>query len=451
MPDMLAIDWEKTENEAVEILRTLVSIDTSNPPGNESAAVGYIKGLLEQEGLKPVVVEQHPGRSNMVVRIEGAGRGPSLMLDSHLDVVGADPAEWKVPPFSAEIRDGFIWGRGTLDMKAMTAMSMAVVLAVARNSIPLAGDLVLTAAADEEDGAGKGAFFLVNEHPELIKADYALGEVGGMNFNVNGKRIYPVQVAEKGLCWLRLAVSGKGGHGSVPRKNSVPQKVARLLKILSDTRFPIAPHSAARAFLETMAQASPGFSRVVLKLIRGGKGSSFLLDHIVPDDRAASLRALLSHTCQASVVECGDKINVIPSSGAVLVDCRILPGTSPEEMKRMIERRVGNLAEVELMKGHRGHATSPDNPLFRQIEKTMSVMDPGGIVTPYLMPGFTNGGAYSRLGIKYMGFTPIMMPPTLDFSNMFHAPDERCPVDGFKWGVRTLYEVVAGFVFEKQT
>lgn len=440
------IDWEKTESFAVELLQKLVSFDTTNPPGNEAPAIAIVRELLEQQGLRPTVVSMVENRPNLVVRIPGSGRGPSLMLDSHIDVVPADPEEWTVHPFSGHIRDGCIWGRGTLDMKHMTAMSLTVLLTILRQRSRLAGDLVVTVTSDEEDGAGKGAFFLADKHPELVSTDYALGEVGGMNHTINGRRLYPVQVAEKGLCWLRICVVGDSGHGSMPRTDSVPYKIARILARLERLRFPIAPHPAAKAFLEAMADLSGTANGVVLRLVKRGRGASFLIDRLVPGDKAPSLRAVLSHTCQPTTIRCGGKINVIPSQGEILVDCRMLPGMSPEQMKQSVEQEVGDLARVEFIMGHRGHATSMDNPLYHQIVKTISVMDPGAVVSPYLMPGFTNGGAYSALGVKYMGFTPVMIPPTMNPTALFHAPDERIPVDGFKWGVRTLYETVTEFL-----
>jgi acetylornithine deacetylase/succinyl-diaminopimelate desuccinylase-like protein len=440
------IDWNGAGDEAVEIFRDLVRFDTSNPPGHEEQAVRYVERLLAREGVPSVVVEAACGRSNLVARLPGAGNGPSLLLDSHVDVVGADPREWKSPPFAAEIRDGCVWGRGTLDMKQMTAQSLAVMLAVARGKIKLAGDLVVAVTADEEQGSGLGARFLAERHPDLVRADFALGEVGGMNLTVGNRRIYPVQVAEKGICWLKLTVTGKGGHGSLPRTDSVPRKIGRLLELLGQTRFPIAPHPAATAFLAAMAEASPPVSRAVISLVAGGTGTAFLLANLVPKDKSDAMRALLSHTCQPTVVECGDQINVVPSSGTVLADCRMLPGTSPEEMKAMIEDRVGGLARVELVRGHRGHAVAAENPLFERIRRTVEQMDPGAVVSPYLMPGFTNGSAYVQLGTKYMGFTPVLMPAGLEFTALVHAADERCPVEGFKWGVRTLFEVVTGFL-----
>jgi acetylornithine deacetylase/succinyl-diaminopimelate desuccinylase-like protein len=440
------IDWPGVQDEAVSLLQDLLRLDTTNPPGNETAAIEYINALLQDLGLKPTVVSGAPGRPSLVVRIPGCGKRPSLMLDSHVDVVPANPSEWKVHPFSGDIKDGCIWGRGALDMKHMTAMSLTIVRTIVRHKIPLQGDLVVTATADEEGGANLGAFHLADNHPDLVRADYAIGEVGGMNYTINGTRLYPVQVAEKGVCWLRLKVTGPGGHGSMPKHDAVPFRLSKLLERLAGLRFPNSPHPAALAFLDAMARLSPLPDRAVLQAIRKGIATDVLIDRVIPYNKRGGLRAINSHTCQPTVVRCGDKVNVIPTTGEVQVDCRMLPGTSPEEMTRLVEKAVGNLATVEFMNGHRGHATPMDNPLLSQIVRTMKVMDPEGVVSPYLMPGFTNGGAWSGLGIKYVGFTPVMLPPTMDFPSLFHAPDERIPVDGFRWGVRTLFDVVHGFL-----
>jgi len=440
-------DWEAIQDEAVQFLRDLLRLDTTNPPGNEALAISYVEEKLTSAGLQPTIVEGAPGRPSLVVRVQGNGRGPSLLLDSHVDVVPAKAEEWTLPPFAAEDRDGNIYGRGALDMKQMTAMSLAVVLSVVRHQVELRGDLVMTAVADEEGGANLGAFYLVKEHPELVRTDYALGEVGGMNMTIESQRLYPVQVAEKGLCWLKLTVRGEGGHGSMPRRGkSAARNIGRVVKILDELRFPITPHPAAVGFLEAMASLSPITQATALRLVARGVGARNIIDNLVPAAKRPGLEAMLSHTCQPTVVEAGSKINVLPTTGTVLADCRTLPGMSPEEMKITVAEAVGKLATVELVNGHRGHATPQDNPLYRQIVSTMARMDPGGLVAPYLMPGFTNGSAYAQLGTRYMGFTPVMLPATIDFSTLFHAPDERIPIEGFRWGVRTLHEVVLGFV-----
>ena len=442
-----SFDWDAIQDEAVGFLRDLLRLDTTNPPGNEGPAIAYIQNKLVAAGLQPTIVEGAPGRPSLVVRLPGQGRGPSLLLDSHVDVVPARGEAWTLPPFAGEDRDGNIYGRGALDMKHMTAMSLSVLLSLARNSVPLRGDLVMTAVADEEGGADLGAFYLVKEHPELVTTDYALGEVGVMNMTIQGRRLYPIQVAEKGLCWLKLTVRGEGGHGSMPRHGrSAARNISRLVQILDDLRFPIAPHPAAAGFLEAMASLSSTSQAAALRLVARGIGARTIIDKLVPAAKRPALEAMLSHTCQPTVVEAGSKINVLPTTGTVLADCRTLPGMAPEEMLAAVKKAVGGLATVELVNGHRGHATPQNNPLYQQIVATMARMDPDGVVAPYLMPGFTNGSAYAQLGTRYMGFTPVMLPATIDFASLFHAADERIPIAGFRWGVRTLHDVVTGFL-----
>jgi len=440
-----AIDWERVEAEAVSFLRQLIRIDTTNPPGNESEAVDYAASILKAEGLTPAVVDAAPGRSNLVARLKGSGSGPSLLLDAHLDVVSAREGKWTVPPFSGDSRDGCIWGRGALDMKHMAAMSLAVFLTIHRQKVPLRGDLVLALTADEEAGAAAGAEFLVRSHPDLVRADYALGEVGGMTLHVRGHRVYPVQVAERGVCGIRLRFLGAAGHGSMPRKGAVPEKMRLALEAVSTLRFPARPHPAAREFLKTMAALSPGPERLVLSLLAAGRGASVLLDTLVPGSKSGPLKAMLCNTIQPTVVRCGDTPNVVPGEGEILLDGRILPGVAPEEMLHAVEKKVAGLADVAMVAGRRGTAIPADNPLMAVIRSVVQEMDPGAHVSPWLTPGFTNGAFYSSMGIKYLGFTPVMIPPTIEFASLFHAPDERIPEEGFKWGVQTLYKIVERF------
>ncbi len=441
-------DWKRLEEEALSLFVRLLRADTRNPPGNESRAVALVREELEKCGLEPRVLEKVPGRSNLVLRLPGVGTGPSLLLDSHVDVVGVREEEWTVPPFAGQTRDGCIWGRGALDMKHMTAMSTATVIALHRLGVRLTGDLVLAVTADEEDGGGAGVQFLCQEHKDLVRADYALGEVGGFSIQVGSQRLYPVQVGEKGACRVTVELAGVGGHGSVPNPDSVPLVLGKILERLSRLRFPIVPHPAARAFLDSLAQASPLPQKLALKCLGSGILSSFLLDHVVPVDRRHRLRATLSNTCQPTMVEAGERSNVIPTRGTIELDCRILPGVDPREMAAEVQKTIGTLGKATLRMGWRGHAAPLENPLLEQIRRTIQVMDPGAVVTPYLMPAFTNGGIYRATGVvgNYMGFTPVLMPPSLDYLSLFHAPDERCPVQGFCWGVRTLFEVVRSFL-----
>jgi len=448
---MIDIDWGAAGDEALRNLITLLRFDTTNPPGNELEAMRWVAGILEAEGLSPVVLESAPGRGNLVCRLKGAGRRGALILDAHLDVVPVDGQDWTRPPFEGKVIDGFVWGRGTLDMKHMAAMSIQAMLLAKRHRLPLEGDLVLVLTADEEAGGEYGAGWLAREHPELLDGEYCLGEVGGMTLHVNETRLYPVMVAEKGLLWLKIRIKGDGGHGSIPRPGDAMERAADLVRKLARTRFPIAPNEAVRRFLDAVGEAMGQPSRLALKFIQmPGIGHGILRRAIRDRERAASIAALLSHTVNPTVMQGGSNVNVIPSEVEIKLDCRLLPGTVPERFVEQIQALVGPDAEVEIIQQHMGSTVSMDNPLYRTIEDVIARHEPGAKVVPYMITGFTNGHAYLPLGVKYMGFTPAILPRGMEFTKLFHAADERIPVGGFKWGVRVLYEVMLQHLAIKQ-
>ena len=441
---MTEINWAAAGDEALRNLISLLRIDTTNPPGNELEAMRWVAGILEAEGLEPVILESAPGRGNLVCRLKGAGRRGALVLDAHLDVVPVEGQEWTRPPFEGKVTDGFVWGRGALDMKHMAAMSIQAMILAKRHNLPLEGDLVLVLTADEEAGGEFGARWLAREHPELLEAEYALGEVGGLTLHVKDTRLYPVMVAEKGLLWLKLRVRGDGGHGSIPRPGAVPERAAELVRRLARKRFPVQPNEAVSCFLDALGDAMGLPTKMVLKLIQVPGIGHWILRNVVREpERAASLAALLSNTANPTVVQGGSSVNVVPSEVEIKVDCRLLPGTVPERFADQIQALVGPDVEVEIIQQHMGATVTMDNPLYRCIEAVMAVHEPGAKVVPYMISGFTNGHAYLPLGVKYMGFTPVVLPPGMEFNQLFHAADERVPVDGFKWGVRVLYEIVA--------
>jgi len=441
---MTAIDWAAAGEEALRNLITLLRIDTTNPPGNELEAVRRVAGILEAEGLEPVVLESAPGRGNLVCRLRGAGRKGALILDAHLDVVPVEGQRWTRPPFSGKVTDGFVWGRGALDMKHMAAMSLEAMLLAKRHRARLEGDLVLVLTADEEAGGEKGIRWLARERPDLLEADYALGEVGGMTLHVKDTRLYPVMVAEKGILWLRLRVRGDGGHGSIPSPGAAPERAAALVRKLARTRFPVESNDAVGCFFAALGEAMGMPARIMFKLIQvPGIGHRILRTMVRDPERAAGLAALLSNTVNPTVIRGGASVNMVPSEVEIKLDCRLLPGTVPERVTERVRALAGPDVEVEVLQQSMGSTVSMDNPLYRCIEEVIAVHEPGAKVVPYMISGFTNGHAYLPLGVKYMGFTPVLLPPGMEFNRLFHAADERIPVDGFKWGVRVLYEVAA--------
>lgn len=444
------IVWENIENEALELFRQLLRIDTSNPPGNERAAAELLARYLSQAGLRPQILENEPGRSNLLVRIEGRGTAPSLLLDSHLDTVPATPEGWKASPFGGELRDGFVWGRGALDMKCMTAMSAAVMKMYAQRGQQPNATLVMSATADEETGSHLGAEWLVKAHPELIRCDYALGEVGGISVTVAGRRVFPVQVAERGLCWAKVVLKGEAGHGSIATQKTLPVVAGQLAARLSHLRMPIHVHPAASAFLSGIAPLYGPLPAFVLKrLAKGGPDAAVWL--ALMGDRARQIRPMVSSTIRVTGIHSGHRVNVVPDEAELVLDGRVLPGTAPQLLLEKIQRLLPATASLQPISLAHGMAVPLDNPILRTIRKVVGKMDPDSLVVPTLTPGHTNGSAYASIGVKYLGFTPISMPPTVNFADLFHAANERCPVEGFRWGVRTLAQVVETFMDENRS
>lgn len=442
--------WESLENEALELFRQLLRIDTCNPPGHERPAAELLARYLGEAGLRPRILEKEPGRSNLVVRIEGRGTAPSLLLDSHLDTVPATPEGWRASPLGGELRDGFVWGRGALDMKCMTAMSAVVMKLYAQRGQQPGATLVMTATADEEAGGQAGAEWLVTAHPDLIRCDYALGEVGGISITLAGRRVFPVQVAERGLCWAKIVLTGESGHGSIASPKTLPVAAGQLANRLSHLRLPIQVHPAAASFLNGIAPLFGTLPSFALKrLAKGGPDASLWL--ALMGRRAQQIRPMVSSTLRVTGIHSGHKVNVVPAEAEIVLDGRVLPGTSPQRLLDLVERVLPATASLQPLLLAHGTAVAVDNPMLRTIKRVLNKMDPHSLVVPALSPGHTNGSAYASLGMKYLGFTPISMPPTVNFADLFHATNERCPIDGFRWGVRTLAQVVESFMDENRS
>ncbi|MDI7276319.1 MAG: M20/M25/M40 family metallo-hydrolase, partial [Anaerolineae bacterium] len=364
--------WARIGEETVEHLSRLIRFDTSNPPGNETPAALYLKQVLEREGFEEMqLLEAAPRRGNLVVRLRGDGSRPPLLLCAHLDVVPAEPEHWAQPPFSGVIVDGELWGRGALDMKHMAAMSLTVLLLARRQSLPLKRDLIFAAVADEEMGSEHGARWLVENHPELLRAEYALNEMGGMLIPLAGVRTYPIQVAEKGLCWLRMRARGQPGHGSTPHADNAVVHLARAVARIGDGgRMPLHVTRPAASFIRSLAAALPFPKSALLRgLLRPGLAR--LLLRSLPQEWAPFFRALLSNTVAPTGLRAGVKTNVIPAGAEAELDCRLLPGYAAEDALREIRAIVGPEVELEPLKVSPGIAFDSDTELFQLLKRTL--------------------------------------------------------------------------------
>lgn len=442
------IDWGAVEVEAIEHFKALLRIDTTNPPGNERPAAEYIAKVFEREGIEAEIFESKPTRASVVARVRGDGSEGPLLLNGHLDVVHADHERWTHPPFEAVETDGFIWGRGAIDMKNMVTMGMMSLVLAKRLGLSLRRDLIFAGVADEEAGSREGALFLVEEHPEKVRADFVLNEVGGYTLHMGDSRFYPIQVAEKGICWFEMSVDGEPGHGSMPRPDNPITILADALQRLGTTRLPQHSTPVVEQFLRTIAKGAPFPRNQIMPLLLQPRLAGTLLDLLEKQnlEQAIGINAMLRNTASATMLEASSKVNVIPSRAKARVDGRILPGHTVEQFLSEVQRVVGPQVRINVFEHHDGNVFEANTPLYDTIQRVLAVRDPKGIPVPYMIPGFTDSFAYGRLGATCYGFSPVLIDdPTVVFTRMYHGHDERIPTDGFRWGLRTLFEVVEDF------
>lgn len=441
------LDWSAIEDEALRHFKALLRIDTTNPPGNERPAAEYIAKVLAEDGIDSEILESKPGRASVIARLKGNGKRDPLLLNGHLDVVPADPDFWTHPPFEAVEADGCLWGRGAIDMKNMVTMGFMSLVIAKRAGLPLERDLIFAGVADEEAGSHEGALFLVEEHPEKVRAEYVLNEVGGHTFHMGDTRFYPIQVSEKGICWFEMTVEGEPGHGSMPRSDNSVVRLSRAIERLGSTRLPQRLTPVVEGFLRELADAAPFPRNKLMPLLLEPRLAGFLLDQMEKQnlEQAIGINAMLRNTASPTMLEAGKKVNVIPSAAKARVDGRILPGVTLEQYLAEVQRVVGPEVKLNVFDHHEGTVFTDQTPLYDTICDVVGERDPGAVPVPYMVPGFTDSFAYGRLGATCYGFSPVRLGPELNFTRMYHGHDERIPVDGFKWGLRTLYEVVARF------
>jgi acetylornithine deacetylase/succinyl-diaminopimelate desuccinylase-like protein len=434
----------RVAEDAVRLCQALIRLDTTNPPGRERAAAELLAGWLAASELEPQVLTSAPGRANVVARLRGTGELPPLLLTAHLDVVEADPATWSHPPFSGDLADGFLWGRGAVDMKNMAAMSACVVGALARAKARPRRDIIFAGVADEEAGSDLGASWLVDHHPELVRAEFALGEVGGFTMYLGGMTLYPVQVAEKGYAWIRARVRGTPGHGSMPREDSAVVRLAAAIARLGATPLPAHRTDAFQQFVAVAASRAPAPLRPLLRRL-GSPRIAPALVRLLPDKSLArAMAALLANTASPTVLRAGAKTNVIPGVAECEIDGRTLPGQTTADILRELRDVLGEDVELEVMKEAPPIVTEPfRSPAWDAIVSVLGRREPDAVVAPYLIPGFTDAKAFSRLGTRWYGFAPVKLPKGLRFADLYHGNDERIPVDGLRWGTEVLAEVVA--------
>ena len=421
------------QDEVVDICRDLLRIDTSNPgdhsgPG-ERAAAEHVAALLTEVGLDAQILESRPKRASVVARIEGQDRSrEALLIHGHLDVVPANAPDWQHDPFSGELADGCLWGRGAIDMKDMDAIMLAVIRQRLREQRPPARDVVLAFTADEEAGGTWGARFLIDQHAELFEGvTEAVGEVGGFSLTLGRQRLYLLQVAEKGMAWMRLTARGTAGHGSMINRDNAVTELAEAIGRLGRHEWPVRLLPSVRAFLEGAATA--------LNIEFSPNDPGLLLSKIGSISRI--IGATLRNTANPTGLRAGYKVNVIPQTATAEVDGRFLPGYE-DEFYAELDRILGPSITREFIHTDIALETTPDGAFYDAMSSALVGEDPDATVIPYCMSGGTDAKSFSRLGIRCFGFAPLQLSPDLDFSGMFHSIDERVPVDGLRFGTRVL-------------
>jgi len=444
----------------VEHLRALLRLRTVNPPGDEILAARYLAGALEAAGVPARVLEPFRGRGDVVARLrgDGTGGGPLLLL-SHLDVVPADAGRWTHDPFSGDLADGYVYGRGAVDMKSMVAMSLQVVLDLAaaahaagrdpaHEPVPgLRRDLIFAATADEEAGGLLGAGWLVDHEPDLLRADACLTEAGGVSVQAGARRLYPIQVAEKGYHRMRITVHGAAGHAAMPRPDSAAILAARLVERLAEPA-PQRVTPLMRQALETVAAAVPATTGPVKRIVDAADAETALaaIDELCREPERRALRALLRDTISPTIVHAGIKENVLPGTAEVVVDCRQLPGTSAAGVEALVAAQAGEglwaACSFEVL-SHGEPVEQPlDHPLLALLGEVLTAHDPAALPLPLLAPFATDAKHTVRLGIPTYGFSPLRLAPDEPFLERFHGDDERVAVDALRWGYPVLADAV---------
>jgi acetylornithine deacetylase/succinyl-diaminopimelate desuccinylase-like protein len=428
--------------EVVDLVSALIRFDTSNTgepttTKGEAECARWVAEQLEEVGYQTDYIEAGaPGRANVFARLEGAdqSRG-ALLLHGHLDVVPAEASDWSVHPFSGAVEDGYVWGRGAVDMKDMCGMMLAVARHFKRSGITPPRDLVFAFVSDEEAGGKYGSQWLVDNRPDLFEGiTEAIGEVGGFSLTIprrdGGERtLYMIETAEKAMMWMRLTARGRAGHGSMIHDDNAVTAVAEAAAKLGRHRFPIVLTDSVEQFLEAVSEEtgytfdmeSPDLDGAIAKL----------------GPIARIVGATLRDTANPTMLKAGYKANVIPATAEAVVDCRVLPGRLAA-FEKEVDELLGPDVTREWIVDLPSYETSFDGELLEAMNAAILAADPDARTVPYMLSGGTDAKAFARLGIRCFGFVPLRLPPELDFAALFHGVDERVPVDALKFGAEVL-------------
>jgi acetylornithine deacetylase/succinyl-diaminopimelate desuccinylase-like protein len=425
---------------APELLQRLIRFDTTNPPGAERECIDWVAALLGEAGVEHTRIGTDPERPSLVARLPGEGARSPLLLQGHVDVVPTDDQRWSRDPFSGELVDGWIWGRGALDMKGGVAMMLHALLRAAREGLRPGGDVILAVLADEEAGGSLGARHLVEERADLLAGvRYAIGEFGGFTMDVAGRRFYPIQVTEKQVCTVRATFSGPAGHGSLPVRGGAMAKLGAFLSAIDRRRLPVRITPVVERTITDIAGGLPTPLGGALRGLLRPRLTDRLIGAL--GERGRLFDPVLHNTVSPVAVDGGGSRNVIPAEVCLDLDGRLLPGVAPDEFLGELRAVTGTDAGFEILR-HDPGPPEPDFGLFDLLAGVLRDADPEGRPVPLLLPAVTDARHFGRLGIQGYGFTPLQLPADFRFSETVHAADERVPADAVAFGADALYRVL---------
>ncbi len=438
------ISSDNDADRTLRLARQLVALDSSNPPGGERECVQLIASELHAAGIEPLILGQTAARPNLVARVAGRGLAPPLLLYGHTDVVPALAAEWRHHPFAADLVDGELWGRGTLDMKGGLAMLLNAFLAAASAPTKPPGDLLFAATSDEETGGERGAEFLVREHADLFAGvRHALSEFGGYTHHVGNRRLYPIQVAQKRRCTLRLTVRGESGHSATPRPGQAIGKLANALRAIERRQLPTHITPPVRHMITAMANGLGRGQATALRALLHPRLTEVVLRGA--GTQAEDLNALLRNTAVPTIIRAGDTWNVIPSLAQADLDGRLVPGHDPSEIVSELQRILPAGSELEVVHADPAANHRPNLELLPLLTSVLKEEDPHGHPFPLVTAGMTDARHFEQLGIQTYGFLPMRLPPGL-MPKLLHGTDERVPADALRDGTNAIGRIVDRYI-----
>jgi len=431
------------ENPAA-LLQKLIQFDTSN--GNEAPLIQYVDGLLKDAGFETVLLAPKPERPSVITRLKGRGEAPPLLLYGHVDVVPISGQVWDVPPFSGAIQDGYVWGRGALDMKGPDVMLLTALLRAKAEGLDLPGDVIFALMPDEESGGVDGAQFLVREHAALFEGvRYALSEFGGFSMDIAGQRFYPIQVAQKRVCTVRVTVRGEGGHGSTRHTGGTMAKLGRILTALDQSRLPVRLLPFMVQMIQTIAAQLDEPTRSHILALTDAARTDATLDALGAQGRIFD--PLTHNTANATIVQGGSATNVIPSEILLTLDGRVLPGVTTAAFFDEIRAVIGDDGELSAVTDEPVVLDDPDMTHFDALGAVLRALDPTAVPIPYMTSGATDARYFAHLGIQTYGFVPMRLPQDFAFGALMHNANERIPIETLEFGCEAVYRAL-GAIFQ---